>query len=489
MSTMIRTMRRRKRCRHHVGHSHTGITATDLFCGAGGSSWGAQQAGVELVMAANHWKPAIDTHQSHFPEAGHDLADISQADPRRYPVTDILIASPECTNHSQARGVSRKQQDPTTWDAPDPKAERSRATMWDVVRFAEQNRYRVIIVENVVEATSWIYWPAWCMAMDLAGYKRRIVSTNSMHHGVPQSRDRIYIVLWQGDLDIDLDQHTDAFCPTCSKVTPCSQVFKKDRVVGRYTQQWNWRCDIDETIVNPDTYGAESILDFDVPTYRIGDRGVTACPVCGKAKCHQHWRVLVPNTRKRVGAGLMKYGYVEPFITAGAGNVHERTPGNRAKDLSVPLSTIQTSLTHALATPPGFMIPLRNHGKPYGLDEPVGTVTAGGNHHALIMRNNPGGSEMITPAAEPFRTMTTKGHQSLLLPSTESACDLEALIDDCGFRMLAPHEVAAAMAFPLGYIPDHYTKEVRVKLAGNAVTPPVMEWIVGQVVDALCLAA
>lgn len=51
--------------------------------------------------------------------------------------------------------------------------------------------------------------------------------------------------------------------------------------------------------------------------------------------------------------------------------------------------------------------------------------------------------------------------------------------------MLEPHEVAAAMAFPEGYIPDTYTKRDRVKLAGNAVTAPVMTWIMQRVVDAL----
>lgn len=68
------------------------VTLTDLFCGAGGSSLGAVAAGAQLVMAANHWQTAIDVHQHHFPDAGHDCADISQADPRRYQRTDILLA-------------------------------------------------------------------------------------------------------------------------------------------------------------------------------------------------------------------------------------------------------------------------------------------------------------------------------------------------------------------------------------------------------------
>lgn len=54
------------------------ITVTDLFAGCGGSSLGAQRAGMEIVMAANHWDVAIDVHQSHFPDARHDTADITQ---------------------------------------------------------------------------------------------------------------------------------------------------------------------------------------------------------------------------------------------------------------------------------------------------------------------------------------------------------------------------------------------------------------------------
>lgn len=51
------------------------ITVTDLFGGAGGSGLGAVGvSGVELVMAANHWQLAVDTHQANFPTTDHDCA-------------------------------------------------------------------------------------------------------------------------------------------------------------------------------------------------------------------------------------------------------------------------------------------------------------------------------------------------------------------------------------------------------------------------------
>jgi DNA (cytosine-5)-methyltransferase 1 len=496
-------------------------TVTDLFCGAGGSSLGAEAAGMQLVMAANHWSTAIDVHQANFPDAGHDCADISQVDPRRYPRTDVLLASPECTNHSQARGVSRRKQDLTLFDAPDPAAERSRATMWDVPRFAEQLAYDAIVVENVVEATKWVGWRGWCLAMEDLGYERRILSHNSMHHGVAQSRDRIYVVFTRKGLRPDLELELPAWCPTCEQARPVRQAWKPDRTVGRYRQQWMWACtSCGDTSCEPDTVPAAEIIDWALECPRIGDRK----------------RPLAKATRKRILAGLERYGWV-PVVTAGAGNTYEATPGNRARPLTDPLPVQTTTATHALAQPPGFLasitrrsnergglgaldepmrtqtaqqehglvVPMRRNGRARGTDEPVPTVTAGGTHHGLLMRNNRGGAEMVTPTDEPARTITSRGHQSLLVPyygngqaqtvgqpmptvTTRDRCalvDVEAVVDDCGFRMLEPHEIAAAMAFPDGYIPGDLTKKDRVKLAGNAVTPPVMQWITGRLLQAL----
>lgn len=532
-------------------------TVTDLFCGAGGSSLGARFAGAELVMAANHWQTAIDVHQAHFPDAGHDCADISQADPRRYPRTDILLASPECTNHSQARGVSRKRQDPTLWDAPDPAAERSRATMWDVVRFAEQMHYAAIVVENVVEATKWVLWPAWWSAVTALGYQGRVLSHNSMHHGVPQSRDRIYVVFTKPGLTPDLELELAAHCPRCDLTRPVRQAWKNGRTVGRYRQQWIWSCTTCGAVCEPATEPAASIIDWTLDCPRIGDRK----------------RPLAKNTRARILAGLQRYGWA-PITTSGAGNTHERTPGNRARSIDDPIATQQTTATSALATPPGFLagtnrtahghrlhgldephptvcasddrlslvVPLRRNGHARHTSAPVPTVAANGNHHALIVRNygNEGGDPgrhvtpvtepvrtlttttppyllmrnngtsadeawACTPVTDPARTMTVKGHQSLLVPNntnnvprpvTDPAptmttgnrvglLDPEQVVDDCGFRMLEPPEVAGAMAFPTGYIPTTLPKKDQVKLAGNAVTPPVMAWIVGRILQGM----
>lgn len=408
---------------------------------------------------------------------------------RRYPATDVLLASPECVNHSGAKGVSRKKQNPSLWDAPDPAAERSRATMWDVPRFAEQLRYKAIVVENVVEATKWVMWPAWWQAMELLGYTGKVLSHNAADHQVAQSRDRIYVVWTRAGIEVDTEMERSAWCPRCDAVTTVRQGWKNGRSVGRYRQQWVWSCIRCRTACQPDRVPAAEIIDWDLDCPRISDRP----------------RPLAEKTRTRIAAGLARYGWLAPVVTVGAGNGFETTPGNRAKPLSEPLPTQTTTAQHALATPPPLIVPLRNHGHSYPTSHPLGTVTASGNHHGLLMRNNTGGGEMVTPTSEPARTMTTTGHQSLLMPyygqsiphpvsdpvgtvttrDRHALIDPDAAVDDCGFRMLTPEEVAAAMAFPDGYIPRTLPKKDRVKLAGNAVCPPVMTWIVGRVIRAL----
>lgn len=167
------------------------ITVTDQFCGAGGSSIGATLAGAEVKLAMNHWELAIETHNTNFPTVDHDCTDISAVNPRRYPSTDILITSPECTNHSIAKGKPRQfyTQDLFGNILIDPAEERSRATMWDVPRFAEYHDYRMIVVENVVDAGRWRLFNSWLHAMHALDYEHEVIYYNSMFAWpTPQSR-------------------------------------------------------------------------------------------------------------------------------------------------------------------------------------------------------------------------------------------------------------------------------------------------------------
>lgn len=285
------------------------LTTTDQFCGCGGSSSGAKKVldkvGGEITLALNHWKLAIETHNTNFPDTKHDCTDISACDPRRYPSTDILITSPECTTHSPAGGNNhkalKKQMDMFDKGTIDPATQRSRATMYDVVRFAEYHRYRRIIVENVVEAkTRWPLFDNWLGMMHTLGYDHRCVYLNSMHfHPTPQSRDRMYIVFWRkGDKAPNLDHTPTAYCVKCSTNVLAVQAWKRaDKQYGKYRQQYLYCCPSCSNVVEPYYYASFNCIDWSDIGTRIGDRK----------------KPLSPNTVRRIEYGLAKYGQ-QPLI-------------------------------------------------------------------------------------------------------------------------------------------------------------------------------
>jgi DNA (cytosine-5)-methyltransferase 1 len=592
------------------------IRVHDLFAGAGGSSTGiASLPGVQVILAANHWQLAVEVHNANHPDTDHLQADISQYDPRRLPGADILWASPECTNHSRAKGrkaiVDGRQPDLFGEILPDAAAERSRATMWDVFRFAEVHQYAAIIVENVVEVTGWVAFEPWVAAMHALGYEHQVVSLNSMHASAgglpaPQSRDRVYVVFWRkGNRrpDFHKAQRPQAFCPKCELIVEAQQAWKNGRTIGRYRQQYVYVHAACGTTVEPAWLPAAAAIDWTLPGTRIGDRT----------------KPLAAKTRKRIAAGIARY-WGPMHLEAGGHTYDAADPKHknfgdpnayyRAWSSQEPLKTLHTIESKALAVPvegregkvaqpmgqpmrtmttraetamaypplltrhygikggaaarhttpvdevmrtlttspgqsivqPPFIAELRGGGSTARpVSDPAATFTASGNHHglvtpyygasstarptddaigtlttrdryglvtpaggswnddarptddalrslttreayALVHRHNSGGAEMLTPADEPMRTLTTKGHQSLLTPGDLAAA--ESQVDDCLFRMLEPHEVAAGMAFPGDYLWSG-TRRERVKLAGNAVTPPAARDLMAVVIESL----
>jgi DNA (cytosine-5)-methyltransferase 1 len=599
------------------------LTITDLFCGGGGSSTGAIQIpGVEIKMAANHWQLAVDVHNRNHPDADHAAVDLHEEDPRYFPRTDILWASPECTKWSQASGGKYAavtsfldgdllellnpelvEEDPET-----AIVQRSRLLMFDVLRFAEHHRYKAMVIENVVDiATNPKYAPEWALwkkGLRNLGYDFEVVSLNSMHaqaegDPAPQSRDRLYIVCWlRGNRapDIAKVMRPLAWCPTCQEVVESQQAWKNGRAVGKYRSQYVYIHGGCGTTVEPGYLPAAAAIDWTLRGTRIGDRA----------------KPLADKTRRRIAAGIARYWH--PFHIEAGGNQYDaadpkhpaygspngyyrawstldtlktlhtqetkalvvplegragdrcssaeqplRTQTSRHLDAFVtraewggqtwpvtdPSPTLTTYDTASVIEPPPFIAELRGGGSDARSTEaPLSTVTASGNHHglvvpaggtwnddarptseahrtmttretsalvmpyygasqssqpvskpigtlttvdryALIQRHNSSrgeGAEMLTPATEYMRTLTTTAQQSVLTPGDIDAAT--AQVDDCLFRMLEPHEVAAGMAFPADYQWSG-TRRERVKLAGNAVTPPAARDLIAAVAESL----
>jgi DNA (cytosine-5)-methyltransferase 1 len=161
------------------------IRAIDLFCGAGGSSWGAKAAGVEIVAGFDRWELARLVYQDNFPGArlfNRRLEDISiKSVAEELGQIDLIIASPECTNHSPAKGKKRR-------------CEKSKNTAFQVIRFSRVFKPRWIVVENVVSMKQWSRYREFKAALEKLGYQVTEQVLTATHFGVPQSRRRLFLL-------------------------------------------------------------------------------------------------------------------------------------------------------------------------------------------------------------------------------------------------------------------------------------------------------
>jgi len=222
-----------------------------------------------------------------------------------------------------------------------------------------------------------------------------------------------------------------------------------------------------------------------------------------------------------------------PPLLVPAGGTWRGNGPDGARPVTDPMATRTVRESDGLAIPPFLVV---NRGgsasqRTMLTSGPVPSLTASSNPFGLaiadaamiIRQNTPRGDpgQMATPAAESLRTLTTAGHQSLaswahlLVPyygnaqsarpvgepagtltasdryglassadAGEAGVPLPVDVDDVLFRMLKPPEIGRAMAFASRYIVLGTQRE-KVRLYGNAVTPPVAEVIVRALVEAI----
>lgn len=165
------------------------IRTFDMFCGAGGSSRGAVLAGAEPVAALDMWELATETYQLNFPNAITFRMKASSLTTQRLveevSEIELLLASPECTNHSIARGKR-------------PRCDESRNSAFEVIRFAKALKPRWVVVENVLQMRKWHRFQEWLGKLQSLGYHTDVGIVDAHYHDTPQSRRRLFII---GDME------------------------------------------------------------------------------------------------------------------------------------------------------------------------------------------------------------------------------------------------------------------------------------------------
>ncbi len=504
----------------------TYLTVSDNFCGFGGNSIGVRNradrmgGGLEVVEAANHWDVAVNTYQTNFPNARVHLADLQQVNPRSICSTDIHFSSPNCQKHSKAGGKKRKhQRQQVLFDDTPLKAEdiRSRETMMCVPHFAEVHNYNAIVVENVVEVVEWVGYEAWRMYMDNLGYRCQVLFLNSMFFPpCPQSRDRVYFVFTKKkNKKPDLEHRPKAYCARCERDVESVQHMKVGGSPKKvYGVQYDYVCSVCARVVVPYYYAAFNAIDWSIPGTRIGDRGNG-----------NKLKPLVQNTRRRIEHGWKKYGNVPLLLKNSHGSgvdcrIREAASGpmfglhgKNATSVIFPwiidsgfefkangqhstsanaFRAFTTGQTRGFAYPPGFISTQRGttdshlSSTAHGFDEPMTTISAAGIHHGLVTMNAfvaayYGMGDNNAAITDPLATFRTKHSHGLV-----QGGDMPKSIDDLFYRMFRSHEHGRGMAFPDGYLMDSEATEAEmVKGFGNAVTPPIPDWIMGQLLPTL----
>ncbi len=392
------------------------VTFTDFFCGFGGSSQGLTEAGLELKWAANHWDRAIETHAANFRDADHFQGDISGYDMRKVPKADLAWLSPECTWHSPAGGRKRVRAELDLFDdyVPDAAGERSRATMWDVVRASEAKAFKVVIVENVVEVTSWPLFDSWLSAMAALGYEHQIVCVTAAHIGgelnphAPQWRDRIYFVFYKRGIPFPvIEPRPLAWCSQCETVVEARQSWKREdrRRIGKYGPQYVYVCANGHRsqTVEPYVLPAAAAIDWTDLGQVIGERD----------------KDLAPATERRVKVGIQMFA--RPVTLAAAGNTYDAAKGkpgnyyrvNPADETPLPSQTATAETGVSVPFVTNVRHGADDHGRQFDPAEtpmPTAQTKIG---EGLVVPAGGTWNDTAYPTDEPLRTRLTRDHEGV----------------------------------------------------------------------------
>ncbi len=315
----------------------------DSFAGGGGASIGIALAiGRSVDIAINHDPIAIAMHKVNHPDTYHYLENVWEVDPREAAAgrpVGLCWLSPDCKHFSKAKGGK-------------PVEKNIRGLAWVAVRWAATVRPRVIILENVEEFKTWgplleggkpdpkqkgRTFRSFVNALKRYGYKVEWRELRACDYGAPTIRKRLFLVARCDGQRIVWPEPTHG--------DPESDVVKSGKLSP-------WRT-------------AAEIIDWSLP-----------CPSIFERK-----RPLAENTMKRIARGIKKFvvDNPRPFIMQAYGGGYTGS----GSDINKPLPTITTKDHNWLVTP----IISRQFGNSigHGIDDPLGTVTAGGGGKSQLV--------------------------------------------------------------------------------------------------------
>ena len=474
----------------------------DNFAGGGGASTGIEAAfGRSVDLAVNHDGAALAMHEANHPGTRHLCGDVFDVDPlevtKGQPV-GLAWFSPDCTHFSKAKGGQ-------------PRKKEIRGLAWVVVRWAQQVKPRVIMLENVEEFQDWgpltedgrpcperkgMTFRRWKKQLENAGYAVDMRELRACDYGAPTIRKRLFVIarcdgrpiVWPKPTHGPRRKpyRTAASCIDWS--IPCPSIFERKRPLAEATMRRIAR-GIRKYVIEAERpfivgvggrMGQSPERGTDSPFQTVTTKADSALVVPTLIQTGYGERPgqdpRVPGLEKPLGtcvAGGCKHALVAAFLAKHYGG--NETPGT---SLDGPMSTVTSKDHHALVT--SRLVEVKGTCQhEQGTDRPVGAQA--GCHltevKAFLLKYY--GTDQDPRLEEPLHTITTKDRFGLVMIGGD-----EYRICDIGMRMLSPRELFNAQGFPAEYIIDPVfrgkalNKTQQVRLCGNSVCPQLSQALV-----------
>ena len=184
-----------------------------FFAGGGGSSAGYKLAGGDARFVNEFQQVAVNTYLENWPGTPHICGDIKNVTGQqimemtglKVGELDILDGSPPCPPFSMS-GTKKKG-----WNkekmAYGMKQKNIEDLTWEMIRIAGEMMPKVIICENVKGLTmdyAKQHLDRMCTDFEGLGYTTTYKVLNGIHFGVPQKRQRVFIVSVRNDVLDDI---------------------------------------------------------------------------------------------------------------------------------------------------------------------------------------------------------------------------------------------------------------------------------------------
>jgi DNA (cytosine-5)-methyltransferase 1 len=255
---------------HAVKHRHTAIS---LYSGAGGLDLGFSRAGFEALWAVDNDRWAVQTYNQNLANTAV-CADVLEVDPPSGLSPDVIIGGPPCQGFSVIGRMNPK----------DPRSQHVNH-FFDVVEHLLPKAFVMENVKALGAAPRWsqIREQLLSRARDL-GFETSLWLLNAQDYGVPQSRERMFLV---GVRDIPAERPTPTSKESPRTVRQALSTLPSFGALGNEQRCTAKVIPAQRPIMRPSPYkgsllfnGSGRVLDLDAPAKTLpASMGGNATPI------------------------------------------------------------------------------------------------------------------------------------------------------------------------------------------------------------------